>query len=70
VALTHSGGQSSLPALRTAIEGLGSSYSASVLTGRTSLGPGRHYGTSEFALFGYQASCDCFRYSGGPRAWI
>ena len=69
-ALNRSGGHSSLPALRTAIEGLGSSFSASVMTGRTFLSPGRHYGTSEFSLFGYQAACDCFRYSGAPRAWV
>ena len=68
-ALTRNGGQSSLPALRAAVEGLGSSFSASVVTGRTFLGPGRHYGTTEFALFGYQAACDCFRYSSSPRAW-
>lgn len=69
-ALARNGAQSSLPALRAAIEGLGTSFSASVLTGRTVLGPGRHYGPSEFALFGYQAGCDCFRYRSGPQAWM
>lgn len=69
-ALARNGGQSSLPALRTALEGLGSSFSASLAVGRTLLGPGRHHGPSEFALFGYQAGCDCFRYTSGPRVWV
>jgi len=69
-ALARDGAQSSFSALQAAVEGLGSSFSASVLTGRTLLGPGRHYGASEFALWGYQAGCDCFRYRGDPRAWV
>jgi hypothetical protein len=69
-ALTHNGAQSSYSALRVAIEGLGSTFSASLLAGKTRLGPGRHHGPSEFALFGYQAGCDCFRYSSEPRAWV
>lgn len=68
-ALTRDGAQSTYPALISAIERLGSTYSASTLTGSTLLGQGRHYGTVEFALFGYQNGCACFRYTSRPRAW-
>ena len=55
--------------LRQGIEELGSSFQSGVLTGATQLRAGRHYGTAELALFGYIASCDCFRYSSTPRSW-
>ena len=27
-------------------------------------------GPSQFALWGYEPGCDCFRYRGSPRAWV
>jgi hypothetical protein len=68
-ALLRNGARSSLSELRASIEGLGSAFSASLLVGKTLLGPGRHHGPSEYAVFGYQAACDCFRYTGAARTW-
>ena len=68
--LNRTGGQSAYSALTSGVEGLGSGFAASVLTGGTLFGPGRHYGPREFSTFAYTAGCDCFRYSSGPRSWM
>jgi len=68
-ALLTSKGHSDPASLRRAVESLGTRFAAGMLSGATRLQPQRHYGTSELALFGYQGSCDCFRYSSSPRAW-
>ena len=68
-ALKKTGGHTDHLSLRQGIEALGSSFQSGVLTGTTQLRAGRHYGTAQLALFGYFASCDCFRYTSTPRAW-
>jgi hypothetical protein len=68
-ALTRTGGRADRMSLRQGIESLGSSFAAGTLTGQTRLLTGRHYGASQFALFGYVASCNCFKYSSSPQVW-
>jgi len=68
-ALMASKGQSDPASMRRAIESTGTRFAAGMLTGTTLLQPQRHYGVSQLALFGYVGTCDCFRYTSGPRAW-
>jgi hypothetical protein len=69
-ALKRTGGQSGYSVLGAGIESLGSGFAASALTGRTLFRAGRHYGPQEFSTFTYDGSCDCFRYTSDPRAWM
>lgn len=54
-------------ALGSAFEALGSRF-VSGGTFRTTIGPGRHDGTSVVRDFAYSGACSCFNYRGGRRA--
>jgi len=67
-ALRASGGVGQLPALRQAVERLGTSFvSVTSLGGATQFGPGRHDGAGAVAPYLYHAQCDCFEYVGQPQ---
>jgi hypothetical protein len=67
-ALRASGGVGQLPALRDAVERLGTSFvSVTSFGGLTRFGPGRHDGAGAVAPFLYHAPCDCFEYVGQPQ---
>jgi hypothetical protein len=68
-ALLNSQGAGGLGPLRSAIEGLGSSYISPLATsGATRFGTSRHDGASLGRLFSYQAGCSCLSYISGPQA--
>ena len=67
-ALRASGGAGHLPALRDAIERLGTSFvSVTSLGGQTRFGAGRHDGAGAEQPFLYHAQCDCFEYVAQPQ---
>lgn len=64
-ALKRTNGNSKPSAVQSAINGLGSSFSAPGLVGgRTRFSSDRHDGPDAVRVFGFVASCECIRYSG------
>lgn len=66
-ALQVTRGASSASALEAAIQGLGTSYTSSMLLdGATDYGPGHKDAPRLFETFGWKSSCSCIAYTGGP----
>lgn len=55
--------------LRSSVELLGSRFAAAGNGARTLLSHRQHYGTVEYATFGFSAACDCVRYTSRYRTW-
>jgi len=67
-ALRASGGVGQLPALRQAVERLGTSFvSINTFGGQTRFGASRHDGAGAVAPYLYHAQCDCFEYVDQPQ---
>lgn len=67
-ALSLSGGQGGTPAIRAAVERLGTDFvSTMTLGGATRFGPGVHDGLAMGAVSVYDLKCECFTYITSPR---
>ena len=68
-ALSRTGGVATLPALRAAFEGMGTSFvGAGGIDGGVRLGPKQHDGAYLVAPTAYVKECSCFRYLAAPAA--
>jgi hypothetical protein len=67
--LTRMSGAVQAQTLRASVESFGTGFAAAGNGARTLLSRRQHYGTSEYATFGYDARCDCVRYTSSYRAW-
>jgi len=68
-ALQGMSGQLQAGGLRSSVETLATRFAAAGNGGETLLSRRQHYGTVEYATFGYDAQCDCVRYTSTYRAW-
>jgi hypothetical protein len=68
-ALATTNGPLQAATLRSSVESLGTTFSAAGNGARTLLSRRQHYGTTEYALFGYVPKCNCLRYTSPYRSW-
>lgn len=67
-ALESTGGDSSAPALESALQGFGTSFTSSMLLdGASEYGASHKDAPRLFAPFGWRASCRCIAYTGEPK---
>jgi hypothetical protein len=68
-ALATTNGPLQAATLRSSVESLGTTFSAAGNGAHTLLSRRQHYGTTEYALFGYVPKCNCLRYTSPYRSW-
>jgi hypothetical protein len=68
-ALSNLQGPLQASTFRSSVELLGTRFAAAGNGARTLLSRRHHYGTLEYATFGFNAGCDCVRYTSRYRAW-